>query len=508
MRAFYPVKAEPGWPIRSVGSEEPLRSCVVCSLALLLLSLHAADAWSGGRGHARRGGSHWDTPDFRVPLRRLEATTREALRRAQEEAQRALEPAPPPPVEDWEAEPSPQWEAQPQADAAAEAESQPEPEPQAAPDAAEPVAPAPSPAPPAAPPPDARAQQTPNRVGRLAAALALVLAALGALSLAQRRRRSFAPTAPAPAPPPVRPVRDDATQPTRPRLRERAERVEEAVAAALRADAAGADAGPAAPAAASRYELLGEIGRGGMGVVYRARDKRLDRIVALKRLPENLRDHPRAVELLLREARSAARLNHLHIVTVYDVDQEDGGYFLTMEFLEGQPLNAILRRRKRFAPKEAVWLARQAATGLAYAHERQVVHRDVKTSNLFLTRSNAIKIMDFGLAGAIQEVRKRATLIGGTPAYMAPEQATGLAVDGRADLYALGVTLFELLTGGLPFEDGDLVHHHRHTPPPDPRSLAGDLPAALAELVLQMLAKEPDRRPASSAEVVARLRAL
>ncbi|HSJ73037.1 MAG TPA: serine/threonine-protein kinase, partial [Miltoncostaeaceae bacterium] len=197
-----------------------------------------------------------------------------------------------------------------------------------------------------------------------------------------------------------------------------------------------------------------------------------------------------------------------NIVTVYDVDHEDGGYFLTMELLEGHPLATLLRRRGRFTPAEVLWLGRQAAAGLAYAHERRIVHRDVKTANLFLTRSRVLKIMDFGLAKMIEAVRRRSTRIGGTPDYMAPEQTLGLEVDGRADLYALGATLHELLTGAVLFEEGDAMRHQRQTPPPDPRERAPEVPAALAELVLQMLAKQPEGRPSSAAEVVARLRAI
>jgi serine/threonine-protein kinase len=243
-------------------------------------------------------------------------------------------------------------------------------------------------------------------------------------------------------------------------------------------------------------------------VVYRARDTRLDRIVALKRISDNLREHPRAVDLLLREARSAARLNHPHIVTIHDVDQEAGSYFITMEFLEGKPLLGLLQRRSRFAPKPVAWLGQQVAAGLAYAHECGIVHRDIKTANLFVLRSHTLKIMDFGLAKMVEEVRRRATLIGGTPSYMAPEQAQGLTVDGRADLYAFGVTLFELLTGGLPFQDGDLADQHRRAPPPDPRERAAGIPYELAELILQLLAKRPEDRPASAAEVEGRLRAI
>jgi serine/threonine-protein kinase len=244
-----------------------------------------------------------------------------------------------------------------------------------------------------------------------------------------------------------------------------------------------------------------------MGVVYRARDTRLDRMVALKRLSEHIRDHPRAVSLLLQEARSAARLNHPNIVTVYDVDYDDGAYFITMELMEGQPLNAVLQQRGRLTPKAAAWVGQHAATGLAYAHERRIVHRDVKTANLFVTRERSLKVMDFGLAKMVEEVRRRASLIAGSPSYMAPEQAQGLEVDGRADLYALGVTLFELLTGRLPFEDGDPAHHHQNTPPPDPRERAVDIPDSFAELVVRLMAKAPECRPAAAGEVAAQLRA-
>jgi len=259
--------------------------------------------------------------------------------------------------------------------------------------------------------------------------------------------------------------------------------------------------------AADRYEILEEVGRGGMAVVYRARDTRLGRIVALKRIADNLREHPQAVDMLLREARNAARLNHPHIVTVYDVDQDEDSYFITMEFLEGKALLGVLQRRGRFAPKRVLWLAKQVAAGLAYAHEQGVVHRDIKTANLFFVISTqTLKIMDFGLARIVEELRRRTTVIGGTPSYMSPEQAQGLAVDGRADLYAFGVTLFELLTGTLPFQGGDLVEQHRSAPVPDPRDRAVGIPDALAELVVHLLAKRPDDRPASAGEVAAKLR--
>jgi tetratricopeptide (TPR) repeat protein len=281
--------------------------------------------------------------------------------------------------------------------------------------------------------------------------------------------------------------------------------------AALRGRVAGtATEGPTLPGAPteSRYEILGEIGRGGMGVVYKARDKRLNRIVALKQLPDNLRDNQTAAQLFLREAQAAAALNHRNIVTLYDAGEENGVYHITMELLEGLPLNAIQEKRGLIGARDTARLGAQVCAGLHYAHERRIVHRDIKTANLFFTREKVVKIMDFGLAKTIEEVRKNSTVIGGTPYYMAPEQAAGEAVDNRTDLYALGITFYRLLTGTFPFREGDLAFHHRHTPPPDPREHVAAIPAALAELILDLLAKDPDRRPRTAGEVGTRLQAL
>jgi serine/threonine-protein kinase len=266
-----------------------------------------------------------------------------------------------------------------------------------------------------------------------------------------------------------------------------------------------APGGLASPGESGRYEILGEIGRGAMGVVYKARDTRLGRVVALKRLPESLKEHPTAVRLFLREARAAAALNHPNVVTLFDAGEEAGAYYLTMEFLDGLPIDKILKSKGVLPPRAAAGLALQVAQGLEYAHGERIVHRDIKPSNLFFTRSRVAKIMDFGLAKMIEEVRRAATVIGGTPYYMAPEQAVGEAVDHRADLYAFGVTLFELVTGRVPFPSGDVTYHHRHTAPPDPREVRPGIPDALSELILALMEKAPGDRPATTGEVVQRL---
>jgi serine/threonine-protein kinase len=158
--------------------------------------------------------------------------------------------------------------------------------------------------------------------------------------------------------------------------------------------------------------------------------------------------------------------------------------------------------------RDTARLGIQIAKGLQYAHEHQIIHRDIKTGNLFFTATKQVKIMDFGLAKMVQEVRRGATVIGGTPYYVAPEQSIGDAVDHRADLYSLGITLFELATGCVPFSEGDVAYHHRHTPPPDPREMIADIPVELAELILELLAKDPDDRCQTAREVSERLQPL
>ncbi len=273
---------------------------------------------------------------------------------------------------------------------------------------------------------------------------------------------------------------------------------------------AAAAAGGAASlgSAESRYEVLEELGRGGMGVVLRARDRNLGREVALKVLPESLREHPQVIELFEREARSAASLNHPNIVTVFDAGREGDTFFMTMECLDGLALDAILKKRGVLPSRAVAGLGVQVAAGLEYARQKRIVHRDIKPSNLFVTREKIVKIMDFGLAKTIEEVRRSSTVIGGTPNFMAPEQAAGEAVDHRTDLYALGASFFQLVTGSPPFEGGDLTYHHRHTPAPDPRQRNPEVAPEMAQLILELMAKDPADRVQTAGEVAARLQSM
>jgi eukaryotic-like serine/threonine-protein kinase len=254
--------------------------------------------------------------------------------------------------------------------------------------------------------------------------------------------------------------------------------------------------------ASRRYEVMGELGRGGMGVVYRARDLVLERDVAFKVLPEQLRESPDALRNFLREAKAAAQLNHPNIVTVFDAGESEHGFYLAMELVEGTTLKQIVQKRGAIAPGGLAYILRQMADALAYAHSRKVVHRDIKTANTMWTTEKKVKIMDFGLAKLMEEVRNATTTISGTPFYMSPEQTLGKNVDHRTDIYSLGVTLFELATGELPFRRGNVPYHHVHTPPADPRSINDKVPESMAKVILRCLQKAPDDRYASAREVI------
>jgi tetratricopeptide (TPR) repeat protein len=256
-----------------------------------------------------------------------------------------------------------------------------------------------------------------------------------------------------------------------------------------------------------RYRIEGELGRGGMGIVYKAHDTVLDRPVALKVLPDALKDNPEALKNFLREAKSAAKLNHPNIVTVYDAGEQDGRYYIAMEYVDGTTLKEIVRRRGVISPNGVLHVLLQMCEALAFAHDQKVVHRDVKTANTMWTRDKKAKIMDFGLAKVIEEVRNHTTLVSGTPYYMSPEQTLGKNVDHRTDIYSLGVTLFELATGSLPFHEGNVPYHHVHTPPPDPREANPKLPALLAEIITACMKKNPEERYQSAEEIVTQVKA-
>ncbi len=266
-------------------------------------------------------------------------------------------------------------------------------------------------------------------------------------------------------------------------------------------DAGPPTAGRVSAAAPDRYQVVREIGRGGMGVVYLAHDSVLERDVAYKVLPEQLRENPNALRNFLREAKAAAQLNHPNIVTVYDAGESEHGFYLAMELVEGTTLKEIVRRRGAVSANGVLYILRQMSDALAYAHSRKVVHRDIKTANTMWTAARQVKIMDFGLAKVMAEVRNATTVVSGTPFYMSPEQTLGQNVDHRTDIYSLGVTLFELATGDLPFRKGNVPYHHVHTAPPEPRSVNENVPEGLEAIILRCLAKAPEDRYQTAGEL-------
>jgi hypothetical protein len=269
-----------------------------------------------------------------------------------------------------------------------------------------------------------------------------------------------------------------------------------------------------------QYRVLKVLGRGGMGVVFQAEDVRLKRMVALKVIRPEVADKPGVRERFLREAQAAAALEHQNIVPVYQVDEADGVPFLAMPWLKGMSLEERLRQTGPFTAAQVVRLGQQVARGLAAAHEAGLVHRDIKPANLWLegepgalATEGRIKILDFGLAagaGGDPGLTQSGTILG-TLSYMAPEQARGHKVSPRSDLFSLGVVLYRLCTGHLPFQGDNALEVVAALALSDPTPVEQfdpAVPPALAALVMQLLAKDPNQRPASAREVADRLEAI
>lgn len=257
------------------------------------------------------------------------------------------------------------------------------------------------------------------------------------------------------------------------------------------------------PRLGGRYELESVLGAGAMARVWRATDLVLGRAVAVKELDPVLARDPEYVERFSQEARNAAMLPaHPGIVTIFDSGAQDATVFLVMELVDGCTLAEELARHGALDPSEACRIAAAVGRALAVAHRAGLVHRDVKPGNIMLTGAGGVKVVDFGIAHAQSgDALTRTGAVLGSPAYMAPEQITGAAVDGRADLYALGVVLFQMLTGTPPFAGDDsytVLHRHLGEIPPPPSALRPGLPAALDQAVARLVAKDPAARPAQA----------
>jgi eukaryotic-like serine/threonine-protein kinase len=263
---------------------------------------------------------------------------------------------------------------------------------------------------------------------------------------------------------------------------------------------------------AGRYELEELVGSGGMSSVFRAHDLQLDRRVAIKILHERYLDDPEYVERFRREARAVAQLSHPNIVTVIDRGVEEGRQYIVFEHVDGENLKELVVRNGRLPVRHAVELALAVADGLAFAHARGLVHRDVKPQNVLLSREGEVKVTDFGIARSL-DVEHGVTQTGtvlGTGEYLAPEQASGRPVSAATDVYSLGVVLWELLTGDVPFSGESFVAvalRHVNEPPPRLRDQRPDVPPRLEAAVERALAKDPARRFPTMAAFASELRA-
>ena len=258
-----------------------------------------------------------------------------------------------------------------------------------------------------------------------------------------------------------------------------------------------------------KYQVLEKLGQGGMGMVFKALQPSLNRTVAIKVLPAQLAMDPEFVQRFRQEAQVIASLQHEAIVHVYDIDEAllpsgERIYFIVMELVEGQTLRQWVGRGRALPPSEVQRIGCELARALDYAHRRGIVHRDIKTANAMITLDSKVKLMDFGIAKSAGGIRTMTGSLLGTPEYMAPEQARSGKVSPQSDIYSLGVLLFELATGQLPFTGDEpfaVALQHLSEQPPRPRDVNAGVPPWLERIILKAMAKEPGERHTSAAEL-------
>src|SRR5580658_8426051 len=257
---------------------------------------------------------------------------------------------------------------------------------------------------------------------------------------------------------------------------------------------------------AGRYRIAGLLGRGGMGEVYRATDLTLGQAVALKFLPEAASSDDRALARFYNEVRMARQVTHPNVCRVYDIGQVDGQHYISMEYVDGENLAALMRRIGRLPADKAAEIARKLCAGLAAAHEKGVLHRDLKPANVMIDGRGNVVIMDFGLAGLTEQLQ--ADVRSGTPAYMAPEQLAGTEVTARSDIYSLGLVLYEMFAGKRPFEAGtlaEMVRLQQQATPASISTVVKDLEPGVERVIMRCLDHDPRKRPASALAIAAGL---
>lgn len=253
------------------------------------------------------------------------------------------------------------------------------------------------------------------------------------------------------------------------------------------------------PILGKRYQLQQTLGSGGMSVVYRGRDLMLERPVAIKVLRPDFSKDVGFRERFRQEARAAANLSHPNIVTVHDFGLDDESLYIVMEYMPGPDLKTMIRQRRQFTLDEAIPLIVQACAGVGYAHRAGLIHCDIKPLNMLVSPDQRLKVTDFGIARALSTIRpdERHDVIWGSPQYFSPEQAAGSPPSPASDVYSLGVILYEMLTGQLPFVSDDpteLARMHREARPTPPGRINPEIPAELQQILLKVLAKEPAAR--------------
>ena len=249
----------------------------------------------------------------------------------------------------------------------------------------------------------------------------------------------------------------------------------------------------------NRYKLLQPLGSGGMAVVYKAVDQMLERIVAIKILREDYATDHDFRERFKQEAKAAANLSHPNIVTVHDFGLDEDQVFIVIEYIDGTDLKSLIRKKNRFSVQDAVGLMAQACAGVGYAHRAGLVHCDIKPHNMLVSNDFRLKVTDFGIARALATIHpdEKSEVVWGSPHYFSPEQAAGGAPSPASDVYSLGVILYEMLTGKLPFEASEateLARMHRMEMPVPPRNINPAIPETLDEITLKVLSKEPAAR--------------
>ena len=248
-----------------------------------------------------------------------------------------------------------------------------------------------------------------------------------------------------------------------------------------------------------RYQLEQTLGTGGMAIVYKAKDLMLERYVAVKALREDFSQDVAFRERFRQEAKAAANLSHPNIVTVHDFGLDQKHLFIVMEYMPGTDLKTLIKQKERFSVSEALELMIQACSGVGYAHRAGLVHCDIKPHNMLVTPEGRLKVTDFGIARALSTISpdERSEVVWGSPHYFSPEQASGLPPSPASDVYSLGVILYEMLAGRLPFiasDSAELARMHREDLPVAPRYFNTSIPAKLEEIILKVLSKEPSAR--------------